>query len=122
MFGAPAGAGRQAEPDDLAGLEALFLFSVHPLDIEGVDEIRNRGWRAGRAEALAVAGPEGTGALVDGLNAAYEQPDAISFIEDEISDTFHTEHIVHEKIVQTTRCRHHNLDALRLDETLLLNR
>lgn len=82
MFGAPAGAGNQAEPDDLAGLEALFLFSVHPLDIEGVDEIRNRGWRAGRADALAVAGPEGTGALIDGLNAAYEQPDAISFIED----------------------------------------
>ena len=82
MFGAPAGAGSQAEPDDLAGLDALFLFSVHPLDIEGVDEIRNRGWRAGRADALAVAGPEGAGALVDGLNAAYEQPDAISFIED----------------------------------------
>lgn len=82
MFGAPAGAGSQADSEDLAGLEALFLFSVHPLDIEGVDEIRNRGWRAGRADALAVAGPDGTGALIDGLNAAYEQPDAISFIED----------------------------------------
>lgn len=82
MFGAPAGAGSRAEPGDLIGLEALFLFSVHPLDIEGVDEIRNRGWRAGRPDALAVAGPEGTGALVDGLNAAYEQPDSVSFVED----------------------------------------
>ncbi|WP_300390109.1 hypothetical protein [Henriciella sp.] len=82
MFGAPAGAGQQADEADLADLEALFLFSVHPEDIAGVDEVRNRGWRAGRLDPLPLTGPVGTGVLVQGLNMAYEQPDAISFVED----------------------------------------
>lgn len=82
MFGAPGGAGLHADPRDLADLGALFLFSIHPEDIEGVDEVRNRGWRAGRADPLPVAGPVGTAALVSGLNLAFEQPDAISFVED----------------------------------------
>lgn len=82
MFGAPAGAGRGAEAQDLAMLEALFLFSLHPRDVEGVDEVRNRGWRAGRLDPLPVTGPEGTAQLVEGLNFAFEQPDAESFVEE----------------------------------------
>lgn len=82
MFGAPAGAGQQARAEDLSNLEALFLFSMHPEDIEGVDEVRNRGWREGRRAPLPLTGPDGTAALVEGLNLAFEQPDAISFVED----------------------------------------
>lgn len=82
MFGAPAGAGRNAMEGDMSGLEALFLFSMHPEDVEGVDEVRNRGWREGRGVPLPVSGPDGTSVLIEGLNAAFEQPDAISFVED----------------------------------------
>lgn len=82
MFGAPAGAGQQASAEDLSNLEALFLFSMHPEDVEGVDEVRNRGWREGRLAPLPLTGPDGAAALVEGLNFAFEQPDAISFVED----------------------------------------
>ena len=82
LFGAPAGISARLEADDLAALDAAFLFSLHPADVEGLDEVRNRGWRAGRLEALPVSGPEGTDNLVEGLNLAFEQADALSFVED----------------------------------------
>ncbi len=82
LFGAPAGISAALEAEDLAALDAAFLFSLHPRDVEGLDEVRNRGWRAGRPEALPVSGPQGIEALVEGLNLAYEQPDALSFVEE----------------------------------------
>ncbi|WP_300375990.1 hypothetical protein [Henriciella sp.] len=82
MFGAPAGAANGLGPEDRASLDALMLFSLHPEDVAGADELRYYGWRAGRGDALPVTGPQGTGSFVEGLNLAYEQPDAISFVED----------------------------------------
>ena len=82
LFGAPAGISSEIEADRLAGLDSAFLFSMLPPDVEGLDEVRNRGWRAGRPEALIVAGPEGTASLLEALNLAFEQPDALSFVEE----------------------------------------
>lgn len=82
LFGAPAGLSRTIAEERLANLDGALLFSLLPRDIEGLDEVRNRGWRAGRADALVVAGPEGTGEMLEALNLAYEQPDALSFVDE----------------------------------------
>ncbi|MEQ9315416.1 MAG: hypothetical protein RLN72_06145 [Henriciella sp.] len=82
LFGAPAGLSRDIPPDRFVNLDGALLFSLLPRDIEGLDEVRNRGWRAGRADPLIVAGPEGTGELLDALNLAFEQPDALSFVDE----------------------------------------
>ncbi len=82
LFGAPAGVSNEVSPDRLAGLDRAFLFSLMPSDVEGLDEVRNHGWRAGRAAALTVAGPEGLGDMLEALNVAFEQPDALSFVEE----------------------------------------
>ncbi|MGB3625809.1 MAG: hypothetical protein WA989_08270 [Henriciella sp.] len=82
LFGAPAGLSGDLTAERLANLDGSLLFSLLPRDIEGLDEVRNRGWRAGRADALVVAGPEGTGEMLEALNLAYEQPDALSFVDE----------------------------------------
>ncbi|WP_084418181.1 MBL fold metallo-hydrolase [Henriciella litoralis] len=82
LFGTPAGTADNLTSDDLALLDAVFLVSLRPDDVEGLDEVRNRSWRAGRPDVLAVTGPEGSQGLIDGLNAAYEISDALSFVED----------------------------------------
>ncbi|MEM5516566.1 hypothetical protein WNY37_06370 [Henriciella sp. AS95] len=82
LFGAPAGLSNGISEDRLASLDSTFLFSLMPRDVEGLDEVRNRGWRAGRADALIVAGPEGVGDMITALNLAFEQPDALSYVEE----------------------------------------
>ena len=82
LFGAPAGVSAALPADDLAQLDAAFLMSLRPEDVEGLDEVRNRSWRAGRPDTLGVTGPGGTESLLDGLNLAFEQSDALSFVEE----------------------------------------
>ena len=82
LFGAPAGVGNEIPRDDLARLDGLFLFSLRPEEVEGLDEVRNLSWQAGRLQTLDVTGPTGTSGLIDGLNRAYEVSDALIFVED----------------------------------------
>ncbi len=84
LFGAPAGVAGTITKDDLAKLDAVMLFSLRAADIEGLDEVRNASWRAGRSEPLLVAGPEGTDAVVSALNLAFEQADALRIVEEGI--------------------------------------
>ncbi|WP_018149546.1 hypothetical protein [Henriciella marina] len=82
LFGAPAGVGNEIPRDELAKLDGLFLFSLRPEEVEGLDEVRNLSWQAGRPQTLDVTGPTGTSGLIDGLNRAYEVSDALIFVED----------------------------------------
>ncbi|MCF6328587.1 MAG: hypothetical protein L3J02_02145, partial [Henriciella sp.] len=82
LFGAPAGVSKTLADADLRQLDAVMLFSLHAVDIEGLDEVRNASWRAGRSEPLLVVGPEGTLGMIEGLNAAFEQADALRVAEE----------------------------------------
>lgn len=84
LFGAPAGVAATLEKDDLRQLDAVMLFSLRAADIEGLDEVRNETWWAGRDEPLLVVGPEGTADMVDALNKAFEQADALRIVEEGI--------------------------------------
>lgn len=84
LFGAPAGISNGLLPDHLKQLDAVMLFSLTAQDIEGLDEVRNASWRAGRSAPLAVVGPEGTSTIVDALNLAFEQSDALRVVEEGI--------------------------------------
>ena len=84
LFGAPAGVAATLTQEDLSGLDAVMLFSLRAADIEGLDEIRNETWWAGRDEPLLVVGPEGTGDMVEALNKAFEQADALRIVEEGI--------------------------------------
>ena len=70
--------------ENLRQLDAVFLFSLRAVDLEGLDEIRNRSWQAGRARPLPVYGPVGTDRVVSGLNLAYEQADALRIVDEGI--------------------------------------
>lgn len=84
LFGAPAGVAATLSEADLRQLDSVVLFSLRAKDIEGVDEIRNESWRAGRATPLLTIGPRGVLVLVDGLNTAFEQADALRIVEEGI--------------------------------------
>ncbi|MEM7328136.1 MAG: hypothetical protein AAF437_05305 [Pseudomonadota bacterium] len=81
LFGAPAGIARTIRQDDLRQLDAVILFSLDAADLEGLDEIRNLSWHAGRSEALPVIGPAGIAEIVTALNKAFEQSDARYVVE-----------------------------------------
>lgn len=84
LFGAPAGVAATLEKDDLRQLDAVMLFSLRAGDIEGLDEVRNETWWAGRDEPLLVVGPEGTADMVEALNKTFEQADALRIVEEGI--------------------------------------
>lgn len=84
LFGAPSGAAISFNDADLKQLDAVLLFSLRAIDIEGLDDVRNRSWRAGRDAALLVIGPAGVEDVVTAINKAYEQPDALRVVEDGI--------------------------------------
>lgn len=84
MFGAPAGVTGTVSPEHLRQLDAVILFSLRAQDIEGLDEVRNASWRAGRDKPLQVVGPEGTRELADAINLAFEQADALRIVEEGI--------------------------------------
>ena len=82
MFGAPAGVTLDQSSADLRNLDAVMLLSLRGEDVEGLDELRNAAWRAGRESSLPVAGPSGTGEFAGILNRAYEVSDALIFVEE----------------------------------------
>jgi hypothetical protein len=84
LLGAPAGIVTHLRPEDLRQLDVVMLFSLRAADIEGLDEVRNRSWQAGRDTPLLVVGPTGVDDLVVALNKAYEQADALRIVEEGI--------------------------------------
>ncbi|KCZ83204.1 hypothetical protein HAD_15992 [Hyphomonas adhaerens MHS-3] len=81
LFGTPSGLRKSMPGDTLASLDAVLLFSLQGPDLEGLDEVRNAGWTAGREGPLAVGGPSGTREVIAALNKAYELSDAQIFVE-----------------------------------------
>lgn len=84
LFGAPAGVTAAFSSEDLKLLDAVMLFSLRASDTNGLAEVRNRSWEAGRDAPLLVVGPSGVEAFVAGLNQAYEMADALRIVEDGI--------------------------------------
>jgi len=84
LFGVPSGAAVSLGSEDLRQLDAVIVFSLRAPDLEGLDEIRNASWRAGRDVPLLTIGPRGILDVVDGLNKAYEQADALRVVEEGI--------------------------------------
>lgn len=84
MFGAPAGAASALSLEDLRLLDVVLIFSLRGRDIEGLDELRNESWRAGRATPLLVIGPTGTEDVITALNKAFEPSDALRIVEEGI--------------------------------------
>ena len=82
LLGAPAGVAASLAREDLTYLDAVVLWSLQAGDIEGLDEVRNASWRAGRQDPLLVVGPEGTGTVINAINLAYEQADALRIVEE----------------------------------------
>ncbi|MEZ5946850.1 MAG: hypothetical protein R3C13_08835 [Hyphomonas sp.] len=82
LAGAPAGLRQalEADPYTAANLDAVLLFSLQAGDIEGLDEVRNATWVAGRENVLPVAGPSGTRDMLGALNKVYELSDAERFV------------------------------------------
>ena len=76
LIGAPGGIAQTLAAHDLARLDSVLLFSLQAEDIEGLGEIRNRSWQAGREHALAVSGPHGTRDMVVAVNKTFEVADA----------------------------------------------
>ncbi len=84
LFGAPTGVAASVPAEDLRQLDSVIVFSLRAVDIEGLDEVRNASWRAGRDTPLLTIGPRGVLDLVDGLNQAFEQADALRIVEEGI--------------------------------------
>lgn len=80
LLGAPAGVAKRLGDETLEYLDAVMLFSLRADDIEGLDEVRNQSWLAGRSERLKVAGPDGTADVIAAINKAYEVSDAELFV------------------------------------------
>lgn len=81
LFGTPAGVAQSQSADDLSQLDAVIVFSLTASDLEGLDEVRNLSWHAGRTEPLLVIGPPGIEEVVTALNKAFEQSDALYVVE-----------------------------------------
>jgi len=84
LIGAPAGAGKSMRVEDLRLLDAVMIFSLAANDLEGLDEVRNASWHAGRSEPLRVIGPTGLEDVVTALNKVYEQADALFVVRNGI--------------------------------------
>lgn len=81
LIGAPAGSGQAMRETDLRQLDAVIIFSLRSRDIEGLDEVRNRSWQAGRTDPLLTIGPPGIEQVIGALNLAFEQGDALYVVE-----------------------------------------
>ena len=84
LFGGSAGTAASLPEAELRQLDSVMLFSLRARDIEGLDEIRNESWRAGREIPLLTIGPRGTRSVVDALNSACEQAGALRMVEEGI--------------------------------------
>ena len=81
LFGAPNGAQARLDAARVAYPDAVLLFDLRAVAVEGLDTIRNRSWQAGRTAPLVLVGPDGTRALADGLDKAFEQSDALAYVD-----------------------------------------
>ena len=81
LIGAPAGIGAGKIAGEDIPPDAVIFLSLHADVIEGLDEVRNRTWRAGRRSPLSVAGPDGVAQLVGAINKAYVTSDALAYVE-----------------------------------------
>ena len=81
LMGAPTGVTMMMKPTDLRQLDAVLLFSLRADDLQGLDDLRNETWRAGRDQALRVSGPPGTRDILNAINKIYETSDALIFVE-----------------------------------------
>lgn len=81
LIGTPAGSGQAMRETDLRQLDAVITYSLRSRDIEGLDEVRNRSWRVGRADPLLTIGPPGIEQVIGALNLAFEQGDALYVVE-----------------------------------------
>ncbi len=84
VFGAPAGASLTLTASDLKQIDAVIVFSLRAADLEGLDELRNESWRAGRSTPLLVIGPAGIEDVIEATNKAFEQSDALRIVEEGI--------------------------------------
>ena len=82
IVGAPAGVAADMSEDSLRNTDAVLLLSLRAEGVEGLDELRNGSWRAGREGPLPVGGPTGTGDFIGALNRAFEVSDSLIFVED----------------------------------------
>lgn len=98
LIGAPAGVGDGMIAGDKISIDAVIAFSLRASALEGLDEIRNHSWTSERRTALTVAGAHGIGSIVDGLNAAYETPDALAYVSGEHGGLFDTVPIVAKEV------------------------
>ncbi len=78
LINAPAGIGDALGADVLVMLDAILLTGLSAQETEGLDEVRNRGWTAGRLEPLRVSGPAGVDLLARGLNGGFQTADAVA--------------------------------------------
>lgn len=81
LIGTPAGSGQAMRETDLRQLDAVITYSLRSRDIEGLDEVRNRSWHAGRTDPLLTIGPPGIEQVIGALNLAFEQGDALYVVE-----------------------------------------
>ncbi|MEL6725466.1 MAG: hypothetical protein AAFP81_08455 [Pseudomonadota bacterium] len=84
LFGTPGSVVLAVSTEDLRQLDAVIVFSLRAGDLEGLDDVRNASWRAGRDAPLIVVGPPGIDDVVAALNKAYEQSDALRIVEEGI--------------------------------------
>lgn len=81
LMGAPAGTDMGRIEGDTVPPDAVILPSLHAATLEGLDEVRNRAWLAGRRPPLIIAGGEGISDIVMALNQVYATSDALAYIE-----------------------------------------
>lgn len=81
LVGAPAGIGPGRAAGETGLPDVVLLPALGSGMIEGLDEVRNRTWAEGRRTPLLVVGMAGTSSIVDGLNDAYVQSDALAYLD-----------------------------------------
>ena len=83
LVDAPSGVGRGQGADifGAAGFpDAILLFALDAVRIEGLDEIRNKVWESGAVRPVPLVGGEGIEEIGSGLDQTYIVPDAVSYI------------------------------------------
>ncbi|MEO0466521.1 MAG: hypothetical protein AAF216_08240 [Pseudomonadota bacterium] len=79
LIGAPAGALASLQRQGIEVPDMVLLPDLMPSSLNGLVELRNQTWQAGRLGPLPVIGPVGTREVTAHLNAAFVIPDAERF-------------------------------------------
>ncbi|MEZ5711205.1 MAG: MBL fold metallo-hydrolase [Sphingobium sp.] len=61
----------QHDPRLVSSIDKIFLTHLHSDHVVGIPDLWLNGWTQGRGTPLSVWGPTGTGAMMEGLRAAY---------------------------------------------------